>query len=87
MAAPPLTSSCRAEFLSLSQGEAAPGAWPRPRLINGCYFKGLQTIFLNLPSPRPGVGSKGNVSLVKKGTTEEALNAASASLPYPAAGH
>lgn len=85
-AAPPLRRpSCRAESPPLSQGKAAPGSWPRPRLINCCYFKGSETIFLNLSSPRPGASSKGNVSLIKKGTTEEALNVASASLPYPAA--
>lgn len=59
-------------------GQGSAGSWPGPRLIHCCYFKGSETIFLHLSSPGPGAGSKGNVSLVKKGTTEEALNAASA---------
>lgn len=64
-AAPPHDTP--AAGLGPCQGEAAPGSWPRPRLINCCYFKGSETIFLNLSSPKPGAGSKGNVSLIKKG--------------------
>lgn len=75
------------------------GSAPSPALATGLYrnpgralravsiFRFWRQVLLNLSLPGPAAGSRGNVSLVKKGSAEEALNAASARAapPRPAA--